>query len=144
MKSRIVDSNAIPCIIPFIGSSTLNSSMWIDLRKQLESNNIKFLVEAQSHQDRIEDDGSFYSMTSEQYASDMLPFSNTDELIQECVNLSAEYREGLVHLKEPRSGFKDRAVCLAYGNYIASKIDTLYNKDQQGDTSDYSDIDLVF
>lgn len=144
LLSRIVDKNAIPCIIPFIGSSTLNSSMWIDLRKQLESNNIKFLINSSTYQNLIEDNGSFYGMTSEQYADNMLPFANTDELIQECVNLSAEYREGLVHLKEPRSGFKDRAVCLAYGNYIASKIDTLYNKDQQSDDCDYTELELVF
>lgn len=144
LRTRIVDKNAVPCIIPFIGSSTLNSSMWIDLRKQLESNNIKFLISGTTHQSLIEDNGLFYEMTSEQYANNMLPYSNTDELVQECVNLNAEYREGLVHLKEPRSGFKDRAVCLAYGNYIASKIDTLYNKEQQDCDYDYEELQLVF
>lgn len=144
LKSRIVDSNAIPCIIPMIGSGTLNSTMWIDLRKQLESNNIKFLVSNGAHQQTIEDNGKFYEMTSEQYAEEMLPYAQEDEMIQECVNLTAEYRDGLVHLFEPKSGFKDRAVCLNYGNHIASKFDNLYNKNAYDSEVNADDFELVF
>lgn len=144
LKGRTVDKNALLCVIPFVGSTTTNSEAWTSLRKQIESNNIKLLVQGSVHQDDIENDGSFYEMTTEEYAINMLPYANTDELIQECVNLTAEYKEGVVKLKEPRSGFKDRAVCLAYGNYIASKIDTLYNKDQQSDDCDYAELELVF
>lgn len=144
LKSRIVDQNAIPCIIPIIGQRQINSTMWIDLRKQLESNNIKFLVDSGTHQDQIEDDGSYFNMSAEEFAESMSPYGNTEELIQECVNLSAEYKDGLVQLTEPRSGYKDRAVCLNYGNHIASKLDNMYNKNAQDDNYSLEDYELVF
>ena len=83
-------------------------------------------------------------MTAEEFAQAVLPYIQTDEVIQECVNLSAEYRNGLVRLSEPRSSYKDRAVCLAYGNFIAEKLDNKYNKQNQKQEFDISKIQLVF
>ena len=50
LRQRTVDKDAIPCIIPFVGSAEINSLAWIELRKQLESNNIKFLISVQDRQ----------------------------------------------------------------------------------------------
>ena len=144
LRNRTVDKNAIPCIIPFIGTSETNSLAWQSLKKQLEVNNIKFLVSAQEYQTHLEDSGEYFDMTAEEFAQAVLPYIQTDEVIQECVNLSAEYRNGLVRLSEPRSGYKDRAVCLAYGNYIAEKIENKYNKQNQKQEFDISKIQLVF
>ena len=107
-------------------------------------NNIKFLISAQEYQTYLEDDGEYFDMTTEEFAKALLPYIQTDEVIQECVNLSAEYKNGLVRLSEPRSGYKDRAVCLAYGNYIAEKIENKYNKQNQKQEFDISQIQLVF
>ena len=74
----------------------------------------------------------------------MLPYMQTEELIQECVNLSAEYKNGLVRLTEPRNSFKDRAVVLAYGNIIADKIENRYNRLQSKDETDIDDIQLIW
>ena len=38
--------------------------------------------------------GEYYELTAEEYADAMLPYMQTEALIQECVNLSAEYRNG--------------------------------------------------
>ena len=65
-------------------------------------------------------------------------------LITEAVNLSAEFKDGRVRLKEPRSGTKDRAIVLSYGNYIASKLENKYNQSMQEDDVDIDDIQLVF
>ena len=65
-------------------------------------------------------------------------------MIQEAVNLRAEFKDGRVKLTEPRSGTKDRAVCLSYGNYIASKLENLYNQSLVVDDTDLEDIDLVW
>ena len=35
LKSRTVDDDAIPCLVPMIGTTELNSNMWLDLQKQL-------------------------------------------------------------------------------------------------------------
>ena len=144
LRNRTVDKNAIPCIIPFIGTSETNSLAWQSLKKQLEVNNIKFLISAQEYQTYLEDSGEYFDMTAEEFAQAVLPYIQTDEVIQECVNLSAEYKNGLVRLSEPRSSYKDRAVCLAYGNYIAEKLDNKYNKQNQKQEFDISKINLVW
>lgn len=144
LRNRTVDKNAIPCIIPFIGTSETNSLAWQSLKKQLEVNNIKFLVSAQEYQTYLEDSGEYFDMTAEEFAQAVLPYIQTDEVIQECVNLSAEYKNGLVRLSEPRSSYKDRAVCLAYGNFIAEKLDNKYNKQNQKQEFDINKIQLVF
>lgn len=142
--SRTVDKNALPCIIPMVGTGELNATMWIELKKQLESNNIKFLVSMQDRQEILENNGKYFNLSAEDLAQELAPYGQVDLLIQEAVNLQAEFRDGRPHLKEPRSGTKDRAVCLSYGNYIASKIENMYNQSLSIDDDDYSDVQLVF
>lgn len=144
LVERTVDKNAIACMIPIIGTSELNATMWMELRRQLDSNNIKFLINAQDKQTQIEDDGSYFDMTSEEFAEAMAPHGQIDMLITEAVNLSAEFKDGRVKLKEPRSGTKDRAVVLSYGNYIASKIENKYNQNMAEDDIDYENVQLVW
>lgn len=144
LKNRTIDKNAIPCIIPFIGTSETNSLAWQSLKKQLEVNNIKFLISSQEYQTYLEENGEYFNMTAEEFANAVLPYIQVDEVIQECVKLSAEYKNGLVRLSEPRSGFKDRAVCLAYGNYIAEKIENKYNKSIQTEEFDINSIQLIW
>lgn len=142
--SRTVDKNALPCIIPMVGTGELNATMWIELKKQLESNNIKFLVSMQDRQEILEDNGKYFNLSAEDLAKELAPYGQVDLLIQEAVNLQAEFRDGRPYLKEPRSGTKDRAVCLSYGNYIASKIENMYNQSLSMDDDDLSDLELVY
>lgn len=144
LRQRTVDKDAIPCIIPFVGSAEINSLAWIELRKQLESNNIKFLISVQDRQTEIEDDGSYFKMTSEEVAEDLLPFGQTDSLIQEAVNLKTEYRNDKIKLVEPRNGTKDRIVILSYVNYIMTLIENEWLKQQQNDDSSWDDFNLVY
>ena len=141
---RTVDKNALPCIIPMIGTADLNAQMWVELKKQLESNNIKFLISCQEKQTQLEDSGEYFDMTSEEFAQTMLPYGQVESLITEAINLSAEFKDGRVKLREPRSMTKDRAVCLAYGNYIASKIENKYNQSAYDEAIDYENIQLVW
>lgn len=141
---RTVDKSAVACMIPIIGTGDLNAAMWMELRRQLDSNNIKFLISTQDKQTQIENDGSYFDMSSEEFAETIAPYGQVDLMIQEAVNLSAEFKDGRVKLKEPRMGTKDRAVCLSYGNYIASKLENKYNQSMQEDDVDIDDIQLVF
>ena len=65
-------------------------------------------------------------------------------LIQECIELRPEYRNDKIKLVEPRSGTKDRAVILSYGNYMASLIEQEWLRQQQTDDDDLDDIELVW
>ena len=144
LRNRTVDKNAIPCIVPITGSTTLNSTMWIELRKQLDNGNIKFLVPMQIYQESLEDDGDIFGMTSEELADALLPYAQVDLLVNEAVNLKAEIKDGGVKLSEPKNGFKDRAVCLSYGNYIASKIENIWQRRMVNQKVDYTNIQLVW
>ena len=144
LRNRTVDKSAVPCIIPITGSTTLNSTMWIELRKQLDNGNIKFLVPMQTYQESLEDNGDIFGMTSEEVANALLPYAQVDLLVNEAVNLKAEIKDGGVKLSEPKNGFKDRAVCLSYGNYIASKIENIWQRRMVNQKVDYSDIQLVW
>lgn len=143
-RMRTVDKNAYPCIIPFIGTSELNSLSWIELKKQLDNNNIKFLISAQDKQTEIEDNGEYFRMSSEEIVNVLLPYGQTDELIHEAVNLKKEYRNDKIKLVEPRTGTKDRVVILSYCNYIFSLIENEWLKQQQNDNSSWDDINLIY
>ena len=144
LRSRTIDKNARPVIVPIQGTSELNSNAWKALKRSLESGTIKFLIPMEQRQEIIEDDGTYYDMNSEQLAEDLAPYGQTDMLIQECINLHAEFREGLVKLKEPATGYKDRAVTLAYANMIADKIENIYSQSMQSEEINIDDIQLVW
>ena len=144
LRNRTVDKNAVPCIIPITGSTTLNSTMWIELRKQLDNGNIKFLVPMQTYQESLEDNGDIFGMTSEEVANALLPYAQVDLLVNEAVNLKAEIKDGGVKLSEPKNGFKDRAVFFSYGNYIASKIENIWQRRMVNQKVDYTNIQLVW
>lgn len=144
LRSRTVDKNYNPCIIPMVGTSELNSIMWVELKKQLSCNNIKFLISMQDRQTILEDTGEYFNLSSEQLAEELVPYGQTEELIREAINLKAEFRNDKVKLVEPRSATKDRAVVLSYGNYIASLIENEWNKQAQTEEIDVSQIQLVW
>ena len=144
LSQRTIDKNAIHCIIPFVGGTEVNSFAWVELKKQLETGNIKFLTSVQDRQELLEDDGSYFKMTSEEIAQDLLPYGQTDLLIQEAVNLKTEYRNDKIKLTEPRNGTKDRIVILSYANYIMTLIENEWLKQQQQGDTDWEEFNLIY
>ena len=144
LQQRTVDDSPIYCVIPITATGDSNSLMWAALKKQLENNNIKFLVSPQERQDALVENGEYYDFTSGQLAQEMMPYIQTDLLVQEAINLKAEFKNDKIRLYEPRSGTKDRVVVLAYVNYIADSIENDWNKANQKQDYDLSKIRLVF
>lgn len=144
LKERTVDPNAIPCIIPIIGTSEINSVSWVELKKQLECSNIKFLMSLQDKQEKLEDNGDYFKLSTDDLAKVLAPHTQVDMMIQEAINLKTEFKNDKIKLVEPRSGTKDRAVVLSYGNYIASLIENEWNKQEQAEEFDISDMQLVW
>lgn len=122
LKIRTIDPEAIPCLIPMIGTSELNSNMWLDLQKQLRDENIDLLIEDIDFEQEIESTKEYFKMTDEEKFNFKLPYVMTMSLINEAINLSQEWKEGRVKLIEPRTGTKDIIVSYAYGNYVSSLI----------------------
>lgn len=144
--SRTVDADAISCVIPIFGTPDLNSACWISLKKNLEMNNLKFLISTEDRQAQLEESGMYYKMTSEEIADVLYPHIMTENLIQEAIGLNSEIRENRIRLHESGMNTKDLIVVLSYLNYIADKLENEYNKYfyDADNEEDLENIQLVF
>lgn len=144
LRQRTVDKIPIQCMIPISATGDTNSIMWAALKKQLECNNIKFLISSQDKQTELEDNGKYFNLSSEELADELLPYNQVDSLIHEAINLKGEFKNDKIKLIEPRSGTKDRVVVLSYGNYIADLIENEWNKQSQKEDIDINSIQFVW
>ena len=144
LKQRTVDPHAIKCIIPCVATGDLNSLCWIELKKQLEMDNIKFLVSMQDRQIALEDSGEYLKVTSAGCEEVMSPYGDTDAVIKADGNLLTVVRNDKIKLTEPRSGTKDRIVILSDANYILSLIEQEWLKQEQEEEFDINDIELIW
>lgn len=145
LESRIIDPQAVPCIIPVEANSNWNSNMWQSLALKLKNEQISFLIDEVEYDANIANDKDWFKWTSEDRARRKLPYVSTMFMINEAVNLTKEWREGKLFLHEPRSGTKDSIVAMAYANAIADKIENyLQQKSQVDEEYDIDDLQLVF
>lgn len=111
------------CLVPYIATSQSNDAMWTDMLQQLRIGKWLLPHSAAQAEDIFLNDGSFYEMTSEEYAEKMAPYIQTDLMIDEALNLKAsQTSNGLMKLSEPRNSTKDRVVAWCYANDIIGKI----------------------
>jgi hypothetical protein len=136
LKGRTIDPQAIPCMIPIVGTSELNSNMWIDVQKQLRDESIELLIEDTQFEQDFAETNEYWKMNSEQRMEVMKPYTMTESLIGEAISLSQEWRNGQVKLTEPRSGTKDIIVSFSYGSYVSSLIINDKEKNQDDDWTD--------
>lgn len=143
-RSRAIDSNPIPCIIPILANVGLNTSYWRSMKQNLEQNKIKFLKSMSTKQTELEDSGEYFKLSSEDVATELAPYGQTDMLIYEAVNLKTEIKNDQIRLEAPRGGHRDRPVTLAMGLLIFDLIENEWLKQGQSETFDYDDIQFVF
>lgn len=143
-RQRAIDKDYIHCIIPFVGTAANNTAYWRGMKRALDRKMFKMLLSMQDKQDAIENDGSYFKMTSEQLADELAPYGQGDMLIKEAVELTKEIRNDNIKLIEPRSGHKDRIVTAAMANMIIDLIEVEWNKQSQQDDFDVEDIQLVW
>lgn len=132
LRAKTIDKQAIPCIIPITATPELNSMMWQDLSLRLRNEEIRLLIDDLEYQQLTLDDKEYLSLTSEEKAQQRLAYIQTALMINEAINLSQEWRGGLLRLTEPNTGYKDRIVSYAYNNLIQTKIIT---KMEQSETN---------
>lgn len=143
-RANAVDPMAHPCIIPIIGSETLNTAYWKSTKISLESNRIKFLQSMNDKQDKLVNSGDYYKYTAEQIANILAPYGNTDMLISEAVNLKTVIKNDQIKLEAPRTGHRDRIVTLAMGILICDYIENEWNRQNHAEEYDLNDIELVW
>jgi extradiol dioxygenase family protein len=140
LRERTVDPDAIPCIIPILAGAEFNSNMWIDLSQRLRNKEIKFLIDDLDFSQDLDGNKKTMFLDNEEKSELRYPYLETMLLINEAVNLTAEWRNGQLKLVNTNTT-KDKIVALAYGNYMATrlinKIDVLNAQNNEINVDDY-------
>ena len=143
-RQRAIDKDYIHCVIPFIGTAANNTTYWRGMKRALDRGMFKMLVSMRDKQDAIENDGSYFQMTSEQVAEELAPYGQGDLLIKEAVELTKEIRNDNIKLIEPRNGHKDRIVTAAMANMIIDLIENEWLKQEQNEEFSLDDMQFVY
>lgn len=137
-RKYVVDPDAIPCVIPIKGSERGNSDYHIAMRNSLREEKISFLIDELELEERNSKCKDYIMLEEDMKVRIRLPHIQTSLLINEAINLSAEYKDGKVVLKEPRNGTKDRYMACSYSNYIFNLIENKVARGNQVQDVDVS------
>lgn len=143
-RSKAVDKNAIRCVLPFIGTSALNTAYWRAMKRALERGTVKLLISMSDMRDKLVDAGEYYDLEPAELANRLAPYGQTDMLISEAVNLKTEIKNDQIKLEAPRSGHRDRAVTCAMGLLIYEYIENEWQRQAQQDDTSLDDLQLVW
>lgn len=143
-RSKAVDKNGVPCIIPFFGTAALNTAYWRAMKQALERGRVKFLLSMSDKQEQLEDNGEYFKFSSQELAEKLAPYGQTDLLVSESVNLKTEIKNDQIKLEAPRGGHRDRSVTCAMGLLVFDLIENEWQRQDQEEEFDLDDIQLVY
>ena len=131
-------------MIPIVSTADSNSKNHYNLWTYLRNKKLKLLKDKYTKEYELQDEmPTFVTKDSSEKAEILLPYQQTDLLINESCNLEI-IRNGLdnITVREKSGALKDRFMCLGYACAFANKI---YNKYQVGledefDINDYTEV----
>ena len=135
--NRTITSNGEEVIIPIVGTSTLNSEMFLALRKNLQDGVIDFLKDDTEMELILSEDSRWLLKSAEERADSILPFMQTRYMVNESISLDTEISNNVVKVKEKRSATKDRFMALVYFNYFSNKLANKYSQEDDYDDEDF-------
>lgn len=130
MAERCMSPNAPKLIYSVKANQAFNSEIAIMLKDAFRRGKIKLLVDQAAGKEYLKSIKGYETLPIETQVKFEAVYYNTDSLINEMINLSDEGSEGVVRLKEPSGGRKDRYSALAYGNYFANYLEKQLIKDR--------------
>ena len=142
--SRTIEPDSLDVMIPIVSTADSNSKNHYNLWTYLRNKKLKLLKDKYTKEYELQDEmPTFVTKDSSEKAEILLPYQQTDLLINESCNLEI-IRNGLdnITVKEKSGALKDRFMCLGYACAFANKI---YNKYQVGledefDINDYTEV----
>lgn len=146
-KQRTLSTDVEEVIIPFAGTSELNSQMHYNLRKCLIDRSIQFLKDDRDMQPIMEDkDPSFILKSPEEKARLLNPYMQTRLMINEAISLEKVVNDNMtIKLKEKsRSDTKDRLMSISMANLLATKIINKYIKNENEEDFDIDDFSEIY
>ena len=142
IANRIKTIGALPVLFAINASQKLNSEIANEMRIALTNNMIDFLIPfneaVESTLTKIPEYMSAIDVDIQLFYEQ--PYLETQELINECVELTYERKEqtGLIVISEQGANRKDRYTSVSYGVHFAS----LLEQDLLSDNSDYDYVPL--
>jgi hypothetical protein len=139
LMDRTLGGDAVPCIFPIVGTSSLNSAIAVSFKDRLKRKLISFLVDDNTEEEYLIKSGNKDILDQDETgvrAYLLHSHLQTTLLINECISLDTIFVGGLVKLVEPSGGRKDRFTAVSYLNYFVSKMDIELLKDKWEGNSD--------
>jgi hypothetical protein len=121
LRAATMGVDALPVIYPIRATQQLNSVMAASLRASLQRKMWKFLItDSDAEVWLLKNNKEFLASNEDPdtYSYLMNPYTQTNLLINECVNLDMSIVNGLVRLTEQSGHVKDRFTTMLYANYI--------------------------
>ena len=120
LRSRVVDTNAIPVTIPVVGIPERNNNYHIAMKNALINHSINLLLDEMELKEKLEEDVDFIMMNSEEKLRRTLGYVQLGCMINEAIKLEQVIKNGYIGLVEPRTvgATKDRIVATEYSNYF--------------------------
>lgn len=141
MASRCLEGDAEKKIYSIKASGNFNSDISVKFKDDIDSGKVALLINELDAKEFIRNISGYDKLTEKMKVELLQPYLQTTFLVNEMINLSNISEDsGMVRLKEPRSGRKDRFSSVVYANYIANELE----KDLIRESSYDSNEQLVF
>lgn len=119
LRGRVVDENAIPVIIPVVGTDERNNNYHIAMKNALLNSSIRFLVDETTKRQELEEDERYLKMDSKQRMRTLLGHVQLDIMIvEEAIKLQQVIKRGFISLITVGGNKRDRIVACEYANYF--------------------------
>lgn len=133
MAKRCQIMNAPKKIFSIKGYQQFNSDCAINFRDNLRKGKIRLLINENEGRDVLLGLKGFNKLPLDIQTNFQVPYMQTTALINEMINLEATINQdtGIVKLKEPRTGRKDRWSSISYGNYFVDLLENDLKKETE-------------
>ena len=119
LRSRTVDPNASPVIIPVIGTDERNNNYHLVMKTSLQNHIVRFLVDEISAREALQEKGDYNLMDTNTRMRQMLGHVQLDiMIIDEAIKLQQVIKKGFVSLITVGRNKRDRIVACEYANYF--------------------------
>lgn len=141
LKEKTLALNAKPIIYPILAGAKDNNDIAVDFRDKLQRGMCSFLIDSSEAELFLSKYNKEYKNSTDVnlnlwYTS---PYTETQLLINESVNLEYSVSGGLIKLTTVGTARKDRYTSCSYGNYFISLLQIDFLKGEED-----SDYDFVF
>lgn len=136
MAERCVYPSAPKIIYSMRANGQINSDIAQLTKRMIKNNKVKLLIHEKESDDYLENIKGYNSLPDELKFKFKLPYIQTTMLINEMINLEAEFNDlGAVKLKEQRSARKDRYSSFSY---LLFMVDYLNRKNRRQSKQDFN------